>query len=147
MLRPYARCEGTVLPEKLKSMIDELKSIDDLPDKYEALIDMGRDVPDIPAEQKNEANLVRGCQSKVWVYARLSEGRLWYYGQADAMIVNGLLALLVLGLSGLTPQEFLAVSPDFIEQTGVVASLTPSRVNGFYNIHQKMKAEAEKYGH
>jgi cysteine desulfuration protein SufE len=125
-------------------MVDELNSVEDLTDKYEILIDLGKKVPEIPDPEKNERNFIRGCQSVVHVYGGLEEGKMQFHGHADALVVNGLLALLVLGLSGLSPEEFLAVSPDFIKQTGVVKTLTPSRVNGFYNIHQAMKHLAEQ---
>jgi cysteine desulfuration protein SufE len=131
------------LPAKLRAMIDELKAIDDLTEKYEVLIEMGQDVAEIPAEKKVEACLVQGCQSVVHVYGQANaEGKMEFHGHADALIVNGLLALLIHGLSGLTPDEFLKVDPHFIEETGVIKALTPSRVNGFYNIFEKMKVEA-----
>lgn len=134
------------LPLKLQAMVEELKSIDDLTEKYEILIEMGKEVQDIPADMKKPECMVHGCQSMVHIYSELdSEGKIQFHGYADALIVNGLLALLVLGLSGLTPRDFLAVSPEFIKETGVVKSLTPSRVNGFYNIHEKMKVEALKH--
>lgn len=134
-----------MLPPKLQAMVDELKSIDDLTDKYEILIEMGQEVADIPKDKKAPECQVHGCQSLVHVYADLEDGKMRLHGYADALIVNGLLALLVLGLDGLTPQEFLAVDPKFIEETGVIKTLTPSRVNGFYNIHEKLKLEALKY--
>jgi cysteine desulfuration protein SufE len=81
----------------------------------------------------------------VYITASLEQGKLVFRGHADAMVVNGLLALLVLGLSGLTPEEFLAFPPDFIKETGIVKTLTPSRVNGFYNIHHRMHVLAEGY--
>ncbi len=131
-----------LLPARLQAMVDELSATDDLEEKYEILIELGKEVPDIPGERKTMECLVQGCQSVVHVYATLEDGKLKLHGHADALIVNGLLALLVLGLDGLTPQEFLKVDPKFIESTGVIKTLTPSRVNGFYNIHEKLKAEA-----
>lgn len=133
------------LPPKLRAMVDELKAIDDLTEKYEVLIEMGRELPDIDPAMKKPECMVHGCQSLVHIYSTMNpDGTIQFHGYADALIVNGLLALLVLGLSGLTPAAFLATSPDFIRETGVVASLTPSRVNGFYNIFEKMKVEALK---
>lgn len=130
------------LPSRLQAMVDDLAATDDLEEKYELLIEMGKEVPDVPAERKNPECLVQGCQSVVHVYATTENGKLRLHGHADALIVNGLLALLVLGLDGLTPRQFLAIDPKFIETTGVIKTLTPSRVNGFYNIHEKLKAEA-----
>lgn len=134
------------LPPKLQGMVDELMAIDDLTEKYEVLIEMGKELPDIPSEMKRPECMVHGCQSLVHIYSELDpDGKIIFHGYADALIVNGLLALLVLGFSGLTPREFLATSPDFIKETGVVKTLTPSRVNGFYNIYEKMKVEALRY--
>jgi cysteine desulfuration protein SufE len=130
------------LPPRLQAMVDELAATEDLELKYDVLIELGKEVPDIPAERKAPDCLVQGCQSVVHVYATVEGGKLRLHGHADALIINGLLALLVLGLDGLTPEEFLKVDPKFIEATGVIQTLTPSRVNGFYNIHEKLKAEA-----
>ena len=133
------------LPAKLQAMVDELREIDDLTDKYQILIEMGQEVADIPSEKKTLECTVQGCQSLVHVYADYEDGKLRLHGHADALIVNGLLALLVNGLDGLTPREFLSIDPKFIESTGVIKTLTPSRVNGFYNIHEKLKLEALRY--
>jgi cysteine desulfuration protein SufE len=133
------------LPPRLQAMVDELQSIDDLTDKYEMLIDLGKEVADIAPEKKTLECTVQGCQSLVHVYADYDGGKLSLHGHADALIVNGLLALLVNGLDGLSPKEFLAIDPKFIETTGVIKTLTPSRVNGFYNIHEKLKLEALRY--
>ena len=128
---------NAALPEKLRDMVGEFKDLEDLEDKYDTLIDFGREVKPIGEEDKREDCLVHGCQSVVHVWATLQDGRLAFHGFADAMIVNGLLSFFVLGCRGLSPEEFLALDPAFIKDTGVVASLTPSRVNGFYNIHKK----------
>jgi cysteine desulfuration protein SufE len=134
------------LPAKLQAMVDELKSTDDLTEKYEVLIEMGKELPDIPTSEKTHEHMVQGCQSLCHVYSELSpDNKIIFHGYADALIVNGMLSLLVLGLSGLSPKEFLAVSPEFIKESGVVKTLTPGRMNGFYNIHEKMKLEALRY--
>jgi len=134
---------GFAMPPALKAMVDELNTVDDLTDKYEILIELGAKVPDVPSEDKVPANLVHGCQSVVHIAASLEAGKLAFRGHADAMVVNGLLALLVQGLSGLTPDEFLSFPPEFIKETGIIKTLTPSRVNGFYNIHHRMHLLAE----
>lgn len=133
---------SAALPPKLQAMVDELAEVEDLELKYDVLIEMGRQLPDIPPEKKVESCRVQGCQSLVHVYTVLENGKLRLYGHSDALIVNGLLALLIQGLDGLTPEELLAVDPKFIEKTGILATLTPSRANGFYNIFEKLKAEA-----
>lgn len=134
------------LPGKLQGMLAELEGIEDLTEKYQVLIEMGEELSDIPAAMKTPEHMVQGCLSLVHVYGELdSAGKLDFHGYADAKIVNGLLALLVLGLSGLSPEEFVGISPDFIKSTGVSQTLTPSRINGFYNIFEKMKLEALRF--
>jgi cysteine desulfuration protein SufE len=125
------------LPAKLQAMVDELKEVDDLADKYEILIEMGKEVAPIDEAHKVPECLVHGCQSVLHVWPEIKEGKIYFHGFADAMIVNGLLSFYVLGCSGMKVEEFAEFDPGFIKETGVVASLTPSRVNGFYNIHQK----------
>ena len=82
--------------------------------------------------------------SQVFVDARLDDGHLRWQGASDALITKGLLALLIQGLDGLTPEEVMAVDPAFISATGLHASLTPSRANGFLNILRMMQAQASQ---
>jgi cysteine desulfuration protein SufE len=96
----------------------------------------------LPEALRQEAFKVKGCVSQVYVVAQLSDGRLHWQGDSDAAITKGLLALLIKGLEGLTPEQAAAVDPGFIAQTGLQASLTPSRANGFINIFKMMQAQA-----
>ncbi|NES69504.1 MAG: SufE family protein, partial [Okeania sp. SIO2D1] len=90
-------------------------------------------------------NKVSGCQSQVYITANLNDGKVWYQGDSDAQLVKGLVALLIEGINGLTPEEIEQITPDFIQETGLAVSLTPSRANGFYNIFQMMKSQANVY--
>jgi cysteine desulfuration protein SufE len=96
----------------------------------------------MPEEGKTPENKVHGCVSQVYITAAIKEGKVWYQGDSDAQLVKGLVALLIEGLNGLPPQEILQVTPNFIEETGLKMSLTPSRANGFYNIFQMMQKKA-----
>ena len=96
----------------------------------------------MPEENKTPENKVNGCASQVYITAALEDGKVVYQGDSDAQLVKGLVAFLIEGLNGSTPEEILQVTPDFIEETGLKVSLTPSRANGFYNIFQLMQKKA-----
>jgi cysteine desulfuration protein SufE len=85
---------------------------------------------------------VSGCVSQVYIIATMDAGKVSFQGDSDAQITKGLVGLLVEGLVGLNPTEIMELTPDFIQQTGLDISLTPSRVNGFYNIFQMMQKRA-----
>ena len=90
-------------------------------------------------------NKVQGCVSEVLVKAVLLEGKLYWEGYSDALITKGLLAFLISGMNELTPKEVVNINKKFIEDTGLKASLTPSRSNGFLNILLKMQSQANEF--
>ena len=96
----------------------------------------------MPESAKTEENKVKGCVSQVYITASLKDGKVHYEGDSDAQLVRGLVAFLIEGLNDLPPAEIAQVEPDFIEDTGLKVSLTPSRANGFFNIFQMMKKKA-----
>jgi len=98
----------------------------------------------MPEELQTEDRKVQGCVSQVFVDAQLENDVLHWQGASDALITKGLLALLIQGLDGLTPAQVTAVDPSFIAATGLQASLTPSRANGFLNILRMMQAQASR---
>jgi cysteine desulfuration protein SufE len=130
------------LPEKLERIVEKFKRRSNPKQRYEQLLWYAKKLPAMPEETKTEDNKVKGCVSQVYITANLEDGKVWYQGDSDAQLVKGLVAFLIEGLSGLTPQEIIQVTPDFIEETGLKVSLTPSRANGFYNIFQTMKKKA-----
>jgi cysteine desulfuration protein SufE len=131
-----------MLPSNLERIVDRLKRRTDPKQKYEQLLAYAKKLEPMPEEAKIQANKVQGCVSQVYITADLEDGKIHYRGDSDAQLVKGLVALLIEGLNGLTPEEILQVTPDFIEETGLKVSLTPSRANGFYNILQLMKKKA-----
>ena len=96
----------------------------------------------LPVEQQTDDLRVRGCVSQVFVRGELQQGVMRWQGDSDALITKGLLAFLIEGLNGLTPRQVSAIDPGFIEATGLQASLTPSRANGFLNILRMMQTQA-----
>lgn len=133
---------ATPLPANLDRIVEKFKRRSDPKQRYEQLLWYAKKLEAMPEEDKIPANKVQGCVSQVYITADLKDGKVWYQGDSDAQLVKGLVALLIEGLNGLAPKEILQVTPDFIEQTGLTVSLTPSRANGFYNIFQMMKKKA-----
>jgi cysteine desulfuration protein SufE len=133
---------STTLPPALDKIVQRFQKISEPKRRYEYLLGFVKKVPMLPEEDKCAENKVPGCVSQVFVTASLEDGKVHYLGDSDAQITKGLLGLLIEGLNGLTPQEIAALTPDFIQATGLNVSLTPSRANGFYNIFRVMQAKA-----
>ena len=128
--------------EKLDQIVDRLKGTADPKRRYEYVLWLARKLQPLPEEFRNDAFKVKGCVSQVYVVAELVDGRLHWQGDSDAAITKGLLALLIEGLEGLEPAAAVAIDPAFLAETGLQASLTPSRANGFLNILRMMQAQA-----
>lgn len=133
---------STPLPESLAKIVERFQKRANPKQRYEQLLWYAKRLKEMPEEDKMPENKVPGCVSQVYITANLEDGKIWYQGDSDAQLVKGLVALLIEGLNGLTPQEIVQVPPDFIQDMGLNASLTPSRANGFYNIFQTMKKKA-----
>jgi cysteine desulfuration protein SufE len=126
----------------LDRIVERLGSTNDPKRRYEFVLWLAKKLAPFPAELRQEVFKVRGCVSQVYVVGQLQEGRLHWQGDSDAQITKGLLALLIEGMEGLTPAEAMAIDPAFLAATGLQASLTPSRANGFLNIFKTMQAQA-----
>ncbi len=132
----------TVFPTKLAKIVERFKRRSNPKQKYEQLLWYGKKLPVMPEQDKIAENKVHGCVSQVYITATKEDGKILYQGDSDAQLVKGLVAFLIEGLNGLPPEEIIKVQPNFIEETGLQVSLTPSRANGFYNIFQMMKKKA-----
>ncbi len=132
----------TSLPPKLEKIVERFKRRSNPKQKYEQLLWYAKKLPAMPESAKTDNNKVKGCVSQVYITASLENGRVCYQGDSDAQLVKGLVAFLIEGLNDLPPEEIMQVEPDFIEDTGLKVSLTPSRANGFFNIFQMMKKKA-----
>ena len=129
--------------EKLDQIVERLKGTADPKRRYEYVLWLAKKLQPFPEELRTEAHKVKGCVSQVYVVGELQNGTLHWQGDSDAAITKGLLALLIEGLEGLTPEQAADLDPAFIAATGLQASLTPSRANGFLNILRLMQAQAQ----
>ena len=130
----------------LDQIVQRLAGTADPRRRYEYVLWLAKKLEPLAEEFRNDAFKVKGCVSQVYVVGQLQEGKLHWQGDSDAAITKGLLALLIEGLEGLTPQQATAIDPAFIAATGLQASLTPSRANGFLNILRLMQAQAQSLG-
>jgi len=110
--------------------------------RYAKIIDLGKSLPTYPEAWKEPSHFVPGCQSQMYLHADLKEGKVYFQATSDALISAGLAAILILAYDGESPETILKVPPTYLEDLGISASLTPSRANGLYSIHLKMKQEA-----
>ena len=130
---------------KLFKLVDKLKNSDDPKRKYEYILWLGKKLKIPNNNILIPENKVQGCVSEVFVKANLLDGKLYWEGYSDALITKGLLAFLISGMNELTPKEVVNINNKFIEDTGLKASLTPSRSNGFLNILLKMQSQANDF--
>jgi len=123
-------------------IIEEFSLLEEWMDKYNFLIELGRDIPLIDQAGRKEENLIRGCQSRVWLDAYLEEGRVRYRADSDAIITKGIAALLIRVLDDHTPDEILQSELFFIDVVGLSEHLSPTRSNGLVSMLKQMKLYA-----
>ncbi len=112
--------------------------------KYEKIIALGRDMPPLDPRYKILENLVKGCQSAMFMRSYLDGKAAYFEAESDALISSGLAAILTQVYNGESPEVILKCPPAYLEDLGISASLTPSRANGLYSIHLRMKQDALK---
>ena len=123
-------------------IIDEFSDIDDWMDRYAYIIDLGNSLPPIDDKYKTPQHLIEGCQSRVWLNAELSDGRVSYTADSDAIIVKGIISLLIKVLNGHTPAEILDAQLYFIDRIGLSEHLSPTRSNGLVAMVRQMRMYA-----
>jgi cysteine desulfuration protein SufE len=127
------------IQETQADIIEEFTDFFDWEEKYAHIIALGRSLGAFPEEQRTEANKVRGCQSQVWIHAELQDGKIIFWGDSDALIVKGLVALALRVYSERTPEEITTTEPDFIKKIGLDTHLSPTRTNGFASMMKQIK--------
>ena len=126
-------------------IIEEFSSFDDWMDRYQLLIDLGNEQPPLDDQYKTESNLIDGCQSRVWLQADYSDGRILFTAESDALIVKGIVALLIRVFNNRTPQEILDADLYFIDRIGLRDHLSPTRSNGLLAMVKQMRMYAIAY--
>ena len=120
-------------------IVEEFDVFDTWMDKYEYLIELGKSVPKISEENKKEENIIKGCQSKVWLHAEKQDGLVRFYADSDAIITKGIISLLTRIFSNQKPKDIINADTDFIDKIGLRQHLSPNRANGLNNMIKKIK--------
>lgn len=123
-------------------IVETFAVFDEWLDKYALIIDYGNALEPIDETHKSANNLIEGCQSRVWLNAEYRDGKVWFTGDSDAVIVKGIIALLIKVLSGHTPDDILGAELYFIERIGLKEHLAPTRSNGLAAMLKQMKMYA-----
>lgn len=123
-------------------VIGEFSEFTDWMDKYQLLIDLGNDLEPLDEKYKTESNLIDGCQSRVWLQADYTDGKIELQAESDALIVKGIIALLIRVMSGHTPDEILDTDLYFIERIGLKDHLSPTRSNGLLAMVKQIRMYA-----
>ncbi|MFO1489533.1 MAG: SufE family protein [Kiritimatiellia bacterium] len=131
------------IAETQEEIVQEFSMLESWEDRYTHLIEMGREIPKLPEAVKTDDRLVKGCQSRVWLLARQEDGKMIYEAESDALIVEGLIALLLRVYSHRTPREVLAADTAFLDRVGLSRHLSPSRTNGLHSMIRHIRRHAE----
>ena len=132
----------STIQEIQKEIIEDFAMFDDWIQKYEYLIDLGKELSPIEEQYKTEDNLIKGCQSRVWLHAEHTEGKIIYTADSDAIMSKGIVAILINVLSGQAPSEIATAKLDFINKIGLKEQLSPTRANGLVSMIKQMKIYA-----
>ena len=123
-------------------IIDDFNMFDDWMQKYEYLIELGKDLPLLNSSYKIEDNLIKGCQSQVWLHAEKKNDTIIFTADSDAIMTKGIIALLIRVLSHHSPQEIAESKLNFIAEIGITDQLSPTRANGLVSMIKQMKIYA-----
>lgn len=132
----------TEIEEKEQEIIEEFSLFDDWMDKYEHIIGLGKELPLIDESLKTDDLLIKGCQSRVWLHAKMEDGKVIFTADSDAIITKGIINLLIRVLSGEKPDDIVNADMAFIDQIGLKEHLSPTRSNGLVSMVKQMKLYA-----
>ncbi|MBE0652065.1 MAG: SufE family protein [Bacteroidales bacterium] len=133
------------IAEKEQEILETFSMFEDWMDKYAYLIELGKELPLIDQQYKTNQYLISGCQSRVWLYADLMDGKVIFTADSDAVITKGIVSLLVKALSGHAPDEILKADLGFLEVIGLKEHLSPTRANGLTSMIKQIQLYAKAY--
>ena len=125
-----------------EEIVEEFSLFDDWMQRYEYMIELGKSLPLIDPEYKTEENIIKGCQSKVWIHADLEGDKLVFTADSDAIITKGIIAILIRVFSNQRPKAILEANTEFIDKIGLKEHLSPTRANGLASMIKQIKMYA-----
>ena len=123
-------------------IVNEFSMFDDWMERYEYIIELGKGLPIIEDQYKTEDNIIKGCQSKVWVHAEEKDGKVVFTADSDAILTKGIIAILIRSFSNQTPAAILEANTDFVDEIGLKEHLSATRANGLVSMIKKIKMYA-----
>ena len=133
------------IQETQNEIIDEFSMFDDWEERYQYMIDLGKTLPLIDDAHKTDDNIIKGCQSKVWVHANMNDNKVVFTADSDAIITKGIIAILIRTFSNQHPTAILEANTDFIDKIGLKEHLWPTRANGLVSMIKQLKMYAIAY--
>ena len=133
------------IQEIQQEIIEEFEMFDDWMQRYEYMIELGKSLPLIDEKYKIEENLIKGCQSKVWVHAEFNDNKIEFTADSDAIITKGIIAILIRVFSNQSPKAIIEANTDFIDEIGLKEHLSPTRANGLVSMIKQLKMYAIAY--
>ena len=133
------------IQEIQNEIIDEFSMFDDWEERYQYMIDLGKTLPLIDDAHKTDDNIIKGCQSKVWVHANMNDNKVVFTADSDAIITKGIIAILIRTFSNQHPTAILMANTDFIDKIGLKEHLSPTRANGLVSMIKQLKMYAIAY--
>ena len=133
------------IKEQQDEIIADFEFFGDWMEKYEFIIQLGKELPLIDPQYKTDDNLIKGCQSKVWLHADFVDGKMEFTADSDAVITKGLVSMVIRVLSGQTPKDIVDAEIYFIEAIGLQNHLSPTRSNGLLSMLKQIKLYALAY--
>ena len=133
------------IAEIQNEIVDEFSMFEDWMDRYEYIIELGKSLPIIEEQYKTEDNIIKGCQSKVWVHGEQTDDKIIFTADSDAILTKGIIAILIKTFSNQKAKDILEANTDFIDAIGLKEHLSPTRANGLVSMIKKIKMYALAY--
>ena len=122
-----------------QNLIQDFSFFEDWTQRYEYMIELSKGLEKMDEQMKNDQNIIKGCQSKVWLHAEFNEGKIKFLADSEAIITRGIIAILLTIFNNRTPNEIIESDTNFIEKIGLKEHLSPNRANGLYSMIKQIK--------